>query len=103
MLNIGGAVNVLALSVPKNLDGRVDTSYVLRQESHISSRSTSRMYDDNPNHQTHQQKDSQSYIWYPREESATSQARPRIQKEIKVFLGDVQFSIKYLERKCCWV
>jgi len=52
MLNIGGAVNVFsACQFLINLDGRVDTSYVLRQESHISSRSTSRMYDDNRNPQ----------------------------------------------------
>lgn len=44
----------LALVSLKDLDGRVDTSYVLRQESHISSRSTSRMYGDNPNYQTPQ-------------------------------------------------
>ena len=43
---IGCAVISFALVSLKDLDVRVGTSYVLRQESRTTSRSTSRMYND---------------------------------------------------------
>jgi hypothetical protein len=61
----------LALVSLKDLDGRVGTSYVLRQESRTMSRSTSQTYDAFP---YLQHAPFLGYYWYPREESPLAQA-----------------------------